>query len=956
MFEMSLCFFLRMSSEFQPIHANPFSGAMNPSKGLSISRRFTKEGQDPFWSTTYEIRGGVEVPRHWSMAATDIISEQYLQKSGVPQKNADGTSQVHADGLPVLGSETSLKQVIHRIVGNWRAAGEQNKYFASARDAASFYDEVVFMILHQMATPSAEQWVRGGVLWAYGTENPSNAATQNKISTTIDDPEIELFLQAQKVACDIRVSNAFMDAVLDDREWHLRTHADGSVVKTLQARALWEQISESIAQGVSIGLQFETTQNEWNTCAKSGKLGEIAKNNQAVLNLGQFFDPKTMVFDIDSFKHTTRLWTLALEISLSAESNQDFRAIGLGFTNLGAGVLVAAGIPYDSKEGRAIAAAITSIMTGESYATSAEIAKYNGSFPKFDLNRSDMLRVVRNHRRVAYNAPSEEYEKISSRPRGLDPLSCPVYLLRAARSSWDRALELGEIYGYRNAHATQIVGMGDVETLLDTSSQGVDPDSALVKIKKSTNGNFVKAINEGMPAALKSLGYSAEKIEEILRFVCGAGSLMGAPHINHEVLAHHGFSKEDLADIESKLPQIWSVTEILNARALGFSDEQIREVDEFVCGTGTIEGAPHLKKEQYGVFDCSQPCGKCGERFVSLAGHIRMMAAVQPFLSGSISKIISMSNDVNKDGVGEAFGESWKMGLKSVAMRVQKETVIHSMPELEKAVEIEIPVAAPAPIPQPVPQPVLPPEPVHEFPPVPLFNPEPAPAPTPAAPTMAEKIAATSMDTDPHAKLYSAPVTLATGLQFGKKRALPAKRSGITVEAMVGNQQVYLRTGEYPNGDLGEIFIDMYREGAAFRSVLNCFAISISMGLQHGVPLEKFVEKFTFTRFEPSGFTSHPNVKMCTSIVDYIFRVLAVEYLGRMDLAQVPPEGIEKNRADKLQEIAQAALQVGEQTALLSGTPVNVDAGAPPCDTCGHATIQNGDCFRCMNCGSSMGC
>lgn len=954
MFEMSLCFFLRMSSEFQPIHANPFSGAMNPSKGLSISRRFTKEGQDPFWSTTYEMRGGLEVPRHWSVSATDIVADRFLQKSGVPQKNADGTGQFHADSLPVLGGETSLKQVIHRIVGNWRAIGEQNKYFASARDAGSFYDEVVFMILHQMAAPSAEQWIRGGVLWAYGTENPSVSAPQNKISTTIDDPEIESFLQSQKVMCDIRVSNAFMDAVLDDREWHLRTHADGSVVKTVQARTLWEQISESIAQGVSIGLQFETTQNEWNTCAKSGKIGEVAAYNQATLNLGQFFDPKTMVFDIDSFKHTARLWTLALEISLSAETNQDFRAIGLGLTNLGAGVLVAAGIPYDSKEGRAIAAAIASIMAGESYATSAEIAKYIGSFSKFDLNRSDMLRIVRNHRRVAYNAPSEEYEKISSRPRGLDPLACPVYLLRAARSSWDRALELGEIYGYRNAHATQISEMGDVDVLLGASSLGIDPDSALVKIKKSAAGIFVKVLNDGMPAALKSLGYSAEKIEEILRYVCGAGSLMGAPHINHEVLARHGFSKEDLADIETKLPQIWSVTEVLNARALGFSDEQIREVDEFVCGTGTIEGAPHLKKEHYGVFDCSQPCGKRGERFVSLAGQIRMMAAVQPFLSGSISKIISMSNDVNKEGVGEAFGESWKMGLKSVAMRVQKETVIHSMPELEKVAEVEIPVAVPAPIPQPAPQPILPPEPVHEFPPVPLFNPE--PAPIPVAPTMAEKIAATSMESDPHAKLYSAPVTLATGLQFGKKRALPAKRSGITVEAMVGNQQVYLRTGEYPNGDLGEIFIDMYREGAAFRSVLNCFAISISMGLQHGVPLEKFVEKFTFTRFEPSGFTSHPNVKMCTSIVDYIFRVLAVEYLGRMDLAQVPPEGIEKNRADKLQEIAQAALQVGEQTALLSGAAAQADAGAPPCDTCGHATIQNGDCFRCMNCGSSMGC
>ena len=965
MFEMSLCFFLRMSSEFQPIHANPFSGAMNPSKGLSISRRFTKEGQDPFWSTTYEVRDGVEVPRHWSMAATEIVAEKYLKKSGVPQKNADGTPQIHPDSLPVLGAETSVKQIIHRIVGSWRALGEQNKYFASARDAMSFYDEVVFMVLHQMVSPNADLWVRGGTQWAYGFESALQKAQTQKISTTIDDPEIESFLSTQKTMCEIRISNAFMDAVLDDREWHLRTHTDGSVVKTIQARQLWESISESIANGAAIGLSFETTQNEWNTCAKSGKLGDLAACNTATLNLGQFFDPKTMVFDVDSFKHASRLLTLALEISFTAESNQDFRAIGLGVTNLGTGVLVAAGIPYDSKEGRAISAAITSILTGESYATSAEIAKYGGAFSKFDLNRSDMLRVVRNHRRVAYNAPADEYEKISARPRGLDPLACPVYLLRAARASWDRALELGEIYGYRNAQTTAITINPEVELLLDASSSGIDPDSALVKVKKSVAGQYAKTVSDGISATLKSLSYSAEKIEDILRYVLGSGTLMGAPHINHEVLAHHGFSKEELIEIENKLPQVWSITEVMNPRAFGFSDEQVREVDDFVCGTGTIEGAPHMKKEHVAIFDCTAICGKHGERFVSLAGHIRMMAAIQPFLSGSISKIISMSNDVNKEGVGEAFGESWKMGLKSVAMRVQKETVIHSMPELEKkpvpqqSVPKIVPVA-PAPVFE-VPTPARAPAPVPEFPPVPLFNPEPepevvAPVVNTAAPTMAEKIAATSMDTDPHAKLYSAPVTLATGLQFGKKRALPAKRSGITVEAMVGNQQVYLRTGEYPNGDLGEIFIDMYREGAAFRSVLNCFAISISMGLQHGVPLEKFVEKFTFTRFEPSGFTSHPNVKMCTSIVDYIFRVLAVEYLGRMDLAQVPPEGIEKNRADKLQEIAQAALQVGEQTALLSGAAAQADAGAPPCDTCGHATIQNGDCFRCMNCGSSMGC
>jgi len=932
-----------MPSDFQPIQPNPFAGAMSPSRGLSIIRRFTKEGQDPFWSTTYETReGGIEAPRHWSIAATDLFAEKILCASGVPQKNSDGTPQMHADGLPVLGKETSIRQVIHRVAGYWRFVAEQKKMFATQRDAISFYDEVVFMMLHLMVSPSLAAWVTTGREWAYGISDTQFVVPEADSNNFVfvDDPSVEVFARADKNKGPIRVPNSFMDAVLEDREWNLRTRTDGSITKTIQARELWDIIAESALETGGATLQFETTYNEWNGCAKSGRIPDVAQLNRAVLNVGAFFDPKIMVFDVDSFKHATRLWTMVLEASFSPDINQDFRSIGLGYTNLASGVLIAAGIPYESKEARAISAAITSIMTGESFAASAEIAKYAGSFPKFDLNRSDMLRIVRNHRRAAYNAPNEEYEKITIKPRGIDAQACPVYLLRASRGAWDRALELGEIYGYRHAETTRVRISEEIDTILGADSSGMDPVQSLVTLKKSASGEYVKVLNDSVVAALKALRYSSDKIEDIVSYVLGTRTLVGAPYLHHEFLTSKGFSPDDLAAIEKKLAGAFELASCLNPAVFGLTEEQLEEVALVVCGSASMCGAPHLKKEHYAVFDCAARAGKTSDRIIHHAGQIRMMAAAQPFLSGTISKIITMSNDVNKDGVSEAFGESWKMGLKSVAVRVQKETSVNVMPEPVRVAPE--PVAMEPTIVIPEPEVLVPPqEPVVEFPPVPLFNPEPAQ-------TMAEKIAAAPLAADPHARLYSAPISPAASLQFGMKRALPAKRSGITVEAMVGNQQVYLRTGEYPNGDLGEIFIDMYREGAAFRSVLNCFAISISMGLQHGVPLEKFVEKFTFTRFEPSGFTSHPNVKMCTSIVDYIFRVLAVEYLGRMDLAQVPPEGIERNRADKLHEISQAALHVGEQTAMI--------AGSPPCDTCGHATVQTDECFRCMNCGSSMGC
>ncbi|MCX6781362.1 MAG: vitamin B12-dependent ribonucleotide reductase [Candidatus Magasanikbacteria bacterium] len=1163
-----------MSPEAQAQYTNSIGGASTlphgALRGLTVQRRFTKEGQSPFDTTEYELRSSiirkadgrvvfnmesVEVPKAWSQVATDILAQKYFRKAGVPQKNADGTAKLNADGTPVLGSETSVKQVVHRLAGCWRAWGEKYGYFATEKDAEAYYDEMAYMLLHQMAAPNSPQWFNTGLFWAYGINGPaqghyyvdpdskeltkssdayshpqphacfiqsvnddlvneggimdlwvrearlfkygsgtgtnfssirgnseslsgggassglmswlkigdraagaikSGGTTRRAAKMVIvdaDHPDIEEFVmwkanEEKKVAAlvaagyasdyegeayntvsgqnsnnSIRVTNAFMDAVTEDRDWNLRWRTDGSVCKTLKARDLWNKVADAAWKCADPGVQLDTTINEWHTAPKSGRINasnpcseymflDNTACNLASINLAHFFDSKTMVFDVDSFRHASRLWTITLEVSVLmaqfpskeiAQMSYEFRTLGLGYANLGAGVLLAAGIPYDSKEARAIGGAITAIMTGESYATSAEMAKNLGAFNRFELNRSDMLRVIRNHRRAAYNAPADEYEKLAIKPVGIDPNACPVYLLRAARGAWDRALELGEIYGYRNAQTTLLAPTGTIGLLMDCATTGVEPDFALVKFKKLAGGGYFKIVNESIPVGLKTLGYTDDKISDIVEYMRGVGTLSGAPHINHGILKTKGFTDEDIAKIEKQLPGVFELQFAFNVyalgedlmkrlgfkpeqyndfnfnmlAALGFTDEQVAETNDFVCGTMTIEGAPHLKKEHYPVFDCANRCGKKGERFIHHMGHIRMMAAVQPFLSGAISKTINMPNEVTIEDIKEAYMESWKLGIKAMALyrdgcKLSQPLAGKSDTKATTTEKEQEPVAVPA-----------------------------ASANADLAAGDIQSVQASSPVSVPSVSqnelgVVSSVVVAAAvsnGLEFGKKRALPAKRTGITVEAKIGNQQVYLRTGEYPNGELGEIFIDMYREGAAFRSVLNCLAISISMGLQYGVPLEKFVEKFTFTRFEPSGFTTHPNVKMCTSIVDYIFRVLAVEYLGRFDLAQVPPEGIEKNRTEKLQEIAEAAVkiteqilpedvlratQVGEQTAMLAMENSHSDAGAsaaahghgmksaqgldnlmgdaPPCDTCGHTTVRNGSCYRCLNCGASMGC
>lgn len=998
------------SPEMQVQYPGMMHGALGAPKGLSVARRYTREGHDPFASVEYSLRSSVvfdekgtivwrqdsiEAPKNWSQEAVDVVAQKFFHTTGVPQKNSDGTPNLHADGTFVMGGETSVRQIVHRLAGCWRAWGEKHGYFAAPKDAQAFYDEAVYMLLVQMASPSAAQWAATGLQWAYGIADELLAAVQSFGSAEtaeIDNLDIEEYIRGAGKA--VRATNAFIEASLEDREWNLRASGDGRVGKTVRARGLWSALCEGANTIGKPAVQFDTTSNEWHTVPKSGRVNTGASDTGflfldgtsaavATLNLAHFFDVKTMVFDVDSFRHAARLWTIVLDISvLMAHApgqdvphmNSEFRPLGLGYTNLGAGVLMSAGVPYDSREARAIAGAITAIMAGESYGVSAEMAKYLGSYPKFDLNRSDMLRVIRNHRRAAYNAPSDEYEKLSIKPSGIESSHCPVYLLKAARASWDRALELGEIYGYRNAQTTLITAQNDTTVQLGSTTIGVDAEQSLVVLKKVSSDQIIKTVSSGALAGLQILGYNVQQTEEIIRHLRGAGTFAGAPHVNHTVLRLKGFSDEEITRLEQFLTSVFDLKSVFTStilgeevmyrlgfeplrynepgfnmlQALGFSTQQITEAEAYICGTGQIAGAPFVKPEHYAVFDCVARYGTTGARAIPHLAHVRMMASVQPFLSGTIATHVWLSPESSVGDVSELLSETWRYGVKAVAVAKQIGAPIQKPQPVPPApVIIEIVRAIqPEPLPEPlsVIQPIVSMQDAPEFHPHIHANPI-APEPAPQAPTVMPEISvAAQLGADPHAGLYSTHTPQYSGLEFGQRRALPAKRTGITVETKVGTQQVYLRTGEYPDGTLGEIFIDMYREGAAFRSVLNCFAISVSLGLQHGVPLEKFVEKFTFTRFEPSGFTTHPNVKMCTSIVDYIFRVLAVEYLGRMDLAQVPPE---------LSELSPAAAAMVPHEAT-AHPAVDTLGDAPLCEVCGHTTIRNGTQHKCINCGATV--
>ena len=938
--------------------------------GLEVSRRFTQAGRDPLAEVVVERRrasiaqpGGalvfamddVEVPASWSQLATDILASKYLRKAGVPGQ----------------GHEKSALAVVRRIAGAIRRSGEtQGGYFASGADAEAFEAELSYLLIHQHGAFNSPVWFNCGLSEAYGLKGANvgsyafdlehqelrevvdtyarpqvsacfiqsvnddlmdiaagiqremrlfkfGSGTGSNFSkiraagepltsggtssgvmsflevydraagaiksggTTrraakmvcldLDHPDVETFIEwkvreeekvkalvaagfsadfngeayrtvgGQNANNSVRADDAFMEAVVADAPWETRYRTTGEVAKTYaSARQLMRTIAQAAWRCADPGMLFATTSNLWNTVKKSDEI--LATNpcaefvflddtacNLSSLNLLAFLDDSGQ-FDHEGFTHACRVFFLAQEILIDhasypseriAARSHEFRPLGLGYANLGS-LLIMRGLPYDSDEARTLAGTLTSLMTGTAYATSAEIAATKGAFDRF----------------------------------------------------------------------------------ADTT--GVEPDFALVKFKKLSGGGTLRIVNRSVPHALSKLGYSPGQVNEIVEYLLGTGSFATAPFVNRSSLRAKGFAEAEIDVAERALPGAFNIRqafapEVLGAAAyrrlgfgaslerpgfdllgaLGFSPDEIEAAGEVTGGRLTIEGAPHLLDEHLPIFDCANRCGRLGKRSIAARGHLRMMAAVQPFLSGGISKTVNLPHEATVEEVEAIYLESWRLGLKGVALYRDGSKASQVLNTSSKA------------------------------------EPEAEPA--------AEQSA-------PRPRLV--------------RKRLPNRRTGFTQEARVGGQKVYLRTGEYADGTLGEVFLDMHKEGASFRSIMNCFAISISLGLQHGVPLEEFVSAFTFTRFEPKGpVQGHPNVKSATSIVDYLFRALALEYLGRTDLVHVKPENDDEPEPVAVQRPKPAASPPRERFE-----------DAPFCTDCGILTVRNGTCYRCHNCGTSMGC
>ncbi|WP_143304482.1 vitamin B12-dependent ribonucleotide reductase [Chitinophaga vietnamensis] len=789
----------------------------------------------------------------------------------------------------------------------------------------------------------------------------------------------------------VRIPNSFFHRLAEDGDWELKARTSGKTMKTIKAKDLWDQISYAAWRCADPGTQYDTTINEWHTCPQGGRINasnpcseymflDNTACNLASVNLRRFFDEAQNHFDVPGFEYTVRLWTTVLEISVLmaqfpskevAQLSYEYRTLGLGFANLGS-MLMVSGIAYDSEEARGIAGAITAIMTGVAYKTSAEMAAHLGAFPQYAPNREDMLRVMRNHRAAAYDA-IEAYEGLEIRPQGINARYCPDYLLKAATKAWDEAVKLGEIHGYRNAQATVIAPTGTIGLVMDCDTTGVEPDFALVKFKKLSGGGYFKIINQSIPVALHNLGYKPNEIKAIVDYAKGTGSFAGAPYINQQSLSEKGFIGEELKKLDAAVVSSFDISFVFNVytlgeeclqrlgfkpeqyfsmefsllHELGFSDEQIDAANDYVCGTMTVEGAPYLKEAHLPVFDCANKCGKHGERYIHPHGHIRMMAATQPFISGAISKTINLPNEAAVEEIADAYKMSWELGLKACALYRDGSKL--SQPLSNKSDKKKKSEAAP----------------------------------------VAEQ--AQIMDLDQltieelleevnKRMLASKDTTLKRLLsRIVERKTLPSKRGGFTQKAKVGGQAIFLRTGEYNDGTLGEIFIDLAKEGSTLRSLMNCFAIAVSVGLQYGVPLEEFVDKFVFTRFEPAGMVDHPNIKSATSLIDYIFRVLGYEYLGRTDLVHLldAPGNTGEDEEDDEQAPSLSSVRVtypgsGQQAAPKPAKQAmaaaqgqenstqdymrSMQSDAPACSVCGHITVRSGTCYKCLNCGNSMGC
>ena len=1031
---------------------------VNPLEEIECARR-TSVITNPDGSVVFKMEN-VEVPKDWSQLATDILVSKYFRKAGVPETGHEVSARqvvyriAHsirtagekfggyfrtAEDAQAFEDELLYMLITQRCVfnspvwfncglyheygisgsgGNWHWDSETDKItltqdsYSHPQCSACFIQSVGddLMSIFELVKSEARLFKFGS---GTGTNFSKLRGRQEKLSgggtssglmsflevldrgagatksggTTrraakmvcldLDHPEIVDFInwkvrEEKKVKAliaagypsdfngeayktvsgqnsnnSIRISDDFMRAIERDGEWKTTMRTTGEVCNTYKARDLMHQIAYAAWACADPGVQFDTTINDWHTSANTDRI--YASNpcseymflndtacNLASINLMRFLNPDGSI-DVEAYRHTVRVFITAMDIlvdfasyptELIAKNSHDYRPLGLGYANLGT-VLMVNGIPYDSPEALAIGGAVTAILTGHAYKTSAEIAASKGPFAGYPKNTDSMLRVIAKHRDAAYKI-SEKY--------------CPSDLLTAAQEDWNEALEYGKKFGYRNAQASVIAPTGTIGLLMDCDTTGIEPDFALVKFKKLAGGGYFKIINQSVPLSLRKLGYNENEITEIVEYVQGTSRLEGTPWINAETLLEKGFKHDELAKIESILPSIfdlsfaftrWILGEDTMKRlgfkpeqyerpdfnlleALGFSKAEIEESNNVVCGMMTIEGAPHLKPEYLPIFDCANKCGKFGRRFIEPMAHVRMMAAAQPFISGAISKTVNLPHESTVEEIEKIYIESWKLGLKAVALYRDGSK-------------------------------------------------------------LSQPLNTTSDDSSSKGEKKEAAVTHPPAL---RRRRLSKKRRGMTQEARVGGQKVYLRTGDYDDGTLGEIFIDMHKEGASFRSMMNCFAIAVSLGLQYGVPLEEFVNVFTFTRFEPQGTVDHPNIKFATSVIDYIFRVLGMEYLGRTDFVQVQPEASNLEITKKAETQAPAKPETAPVEKPKTGNGKSGTNGnghskprpgvgqadaldeqlsqlmgdAPFCNSCGHVTVRSGSCYKCLNCGNSMGC
>ncbi len=784
----------------------------------------------------------------------------------------------------------------------------------------------------------------------------------------------------------IRIPNKFFTALEKDEEWELISRTSGETIRTIKATELWDMVSESAWQCADPGVQFDDTINEWHTCPADGRINasnpcseymflDDTACNLASLNLVKFMDPVTSMFDLEKYIHACEVWTMVLEISvLMAQFPSDeialrsyqYRTLGLGFANIGA-LLMLMGHAYDSEEGRNIAAALTAIMGGTTYKVSALMAKEHGAFERFEANKTHMMKVIRNHRRAAYAVSNSEYEGLTITPQPLNPKHVEAFLVKSAQKQWDEALELGEKHGYRNAQTTVIAPTGTIGLVMDCDTTGVEPDFALVKFKKLAGGGYFKIINQSVPSALKNLGYKDDQISEIEKYAVGAKTFVGCPTITHEKLRAVGFTDEIISKLEASLDSAFDINfsfnkfilgeefitqtlkiseEKMNSfdlnilKEIGFTDEDINDANDYVCGTMTVEGAPHLEDKHLSVFDCANKCGKYGKRVISASGHIRMMAACQPYLSGAISKTINMPNEATIEDISEAYKLSWSLMTKANAI-------------YRDGSKLSQPLNAQA------------------FEDLGLVDSD----------ESFDEISHTEKVTAVAQKLVEKVIYK----EVSQKKSLPNRRIGYTQKATVGGHKVYLRTGQYEDGSLGEIFIDMHKEGAAYRSLMNCFSIAVSLGMQYGVPLEEYVDAFTFTKFEPNGMVQgHDNLKMATSVIDYVFRDLACRYLGRHDLVHVKPTDLdsdkisgESNNNEPLLDIIEGEKEVKHADGRVSTQKVFTKQAdsemfsqaqkmteakmkgyeGESCPECQSFTmLRNGSCMKCDTCGATTGC